>query len=607
MFFDRGLLQPSAANKKVTQTKIFPAPTRGWIRNENLSTPKGGGAEVMDNWFPTPEGARMRKGSALHGTCDTAAAITHIATYETGAVSKMFATDADAIYDVTSPADADTAITAEVTGLAGGAWSSTQFQAAGGSYLVMVNGTDDMRMFDGTYLFPVTATAVNRVSYDAETGAFTAGLTLTGGTSGATATIIKVIDNGTTGTLLLGAITGGPFQDNEALTDSSTGAATANGASAQVAAAITGSLTSDFSSVWGFKNRLFFIEGGTLSAWYLPVGAVGGAATELSLGGNFKYGGSLLFGATFSRDAGAGLDDFCIFVTENGEIAVYQGTDPSSADTWALVGVYKVGKPLGKNAFFKAGGDVAIATDDGIVSVNQALSQDRAGQRPITYPIEEAWRNLILERAFSGFDFQTVLWHKESMLVVAVPAFAGLDAYCLVANSKSGAWARYTGWDMRAVAVFGDELYFGTSDGLIVQGETGGSDQDVTYSAICIPRFDTFGQAEEKVAMHARVVARTNHAFTTQVFAAADYVYDIPAALPADPDAEGDTWGSGIWGEAIWGGQTDSKRVSSEWQSVGAYGHALTPGIMVSSGRATEPDFELIALHLQYQVGSVMV
>lgn len=64
--------------------------------------------------------------------------------------------------------------------------------------------------------------------YDAETGTFTEGLTVTGGTSGATGVISQLQDNGTTGYLVLKTITG-TFQDNETITDTSTGSATTNG------------------------------------------------------------------------------------------------------------------------------------------------------------------------------------------------------------------------------------------------------------------------------------------------------------------------------------------------------------------------------------------
>jgi len=66
------------------------------------------------------------------------------------------------------------------------------------------------------------------LSYDAQSANFTPGLVLTGGTSGATATIVTDKDDGTTGTLTIRKISG-TFQNDETITDSSTGSATANG------------------------------------------------------------------------------------------------------------------------------------------------------------------------------------------------------------------------------------------------------------------------------------------------------------------------------------------------------------------------------------------
>lgn len=83
------------------------------------------------------------------------------------------------------------------------------------------------------YIYITTATDVSRVGplntlpYDNQTGNFTAGLTVTGGTSGATAVIVSDVDGGATGTLTLQQISG-IFIDNETITDSSTGSATVN-------------------------------------------------------------------------------------------------------------------------------------------------------------------------------------------------------------------------------------------------------------------------------------------------------------------------------------------------------------------------------------------
>lgn len=70
------------------------------------------------------------------------------------------------------------------------------------------------------------------LNFDAQSANFTVGLVVTGGTSGAKGTIVSQTDAGTTGTLVLNLRNAIAFVDNEALTDSSTGAAVVNGASA---------------------------------------------------------------------------------------------------------------------------------------------------------------------------------------------------------------------------------------------------------------------------------------------------------------------------------------------------------------------------------------
>ena len=68
---------------------------------------------------------------------------------------------------------------------------------------------------------------LNTLPYDGQSGNFTVGLTVTGGTSGATGVITADVDAGATGTLTLSNITG-KFSDNEAITDTSTGVAVVN-------------------------------------------------------------------------------------------------------------------------------------------------------------------------------------------------------------------------------------------------------------------------------------------------------------------------------------------------------------------------------------------
>lgn len=65
------------------------------------------------------------------------------------------------------------------------------------------------------------------LDFDGQSANFTNGLVVTGGTSAARGTLVSHTDAGTTGTLILRNVVG-TFTDNEAITDSSTGAAVAN-------------------------------------------------------------------------------------------------------------------------------------------------------------------------------------------------------------------------------------------------------------------------------------------------------------------------------------------------------------------------------------------
>lgn len=94
--------------------------------------------------------------------------------------------------------------------------------------------------------YHITASArrpPSQLAYDTQTANFTAGLILTGHTSGATGRIVVDTDGGATGTLKLKDIVG-LFQDNEIITDSSTGSATVNGSISDQNAALLSAVTS---------------------------------------------------------------------------------------------------------------------------------------------------------------------------------------------------------------------------------------------------------------------------------------------------------------------------------------------------------------------------
>lgn len=592
-----------------TQTVTYPAPSKGWLASGNLGMGDMQAAEVLDNFFPTAQGAEIRGGLELHATLGAQGV--RFLPYNVSVGSTLFASTATEVINITSPASATVAPVATLTGLGSGDWVTTQFSTTGGAFFVAVNGTDHAVYFDGTDLDPLVNETVYNLGYDALSAAFTVGDTVTGGTSGASAEILAIApSSATAGTLKIGAITAGPFQDNEALTDGATGAATSDipsGTSTSSSITITGVDTDTLSHVWQYQQRLFFIEKGTLSAWYLPADSIGGAATEIFLGSIFSEGGALLFGVTWSMDSGAGLDDKCVFITDQGEAAVYEGTDPSNANTWRLVGVYKVGVPLDKHATVTVGGDVLIVTKDGIVPLSQAVTKELTGLRlsALSYPIEDAWRDAV-EDVTATFPITATLWPEQGRLLVGTPEIEDSRNICFVANAGTGAWARYTGWDVRCSAVFQGGLYVSDGSGEVCKAEVGGDDNGTPYTAAWVPKFTDLGTPNRKFVNHVGLVSRSAAAFdfSAQVFR--DYEVgsiNMPDAI-AEPD-NSSAWGSGLWGTMVWG--AGGKKIGQfKWKSAGGEGFAVAPCVSMTVFQNATPVVEIVNLQVRFEIGSAI-
>lgn len=598
---------PLARPSESLRNKSIPPPTLGLIKNENITMMPPASASVMENWFPTTTGARVRGGSIKRQKISETAVLSGWS-YKAGSTERMFAADAENIFDITTVSDADTIPTDPVVmGQAAGYYSTQQFSTAGGDFLVAVNGADVAWQFDGTDWYPVNAAAVNALAYDGGSAAFVRGETVTGA-GGASATIVAINGDATSGTLYIGPVTSGPFVDDEVLTGSVAGAAVANGAESSLSTVtITGVATSDLSQVWSFANRLWFVEDGTKRAWYLPVDSIGGAASAFSLAGVFRLGGSLLMGSSWSQDAGDGLDDYCVFVSTEGEVAVYQGSDPSSASTWSKVGVYRIGKPLGIKGLMHAGGDLLIATNIGLVSISEAISKDikALAMTGASRQIQPLWLDAVADRG--GLPWEVMRWDKRSMMIVSQPR-SGIEypAGCYVANMETGAWGYYTGWDTRCLISYADAVFFGANDGNVYEMEVGGRDDGAPYVCAYMSQFDHLDMpGVQKTALQARAVFKSSGTFNYRLSASVDYVENLPSPPNSTPDTTASLWDVGLWDSAIWN-DNSAAIVSNKWVSIGRTGFSHAVQIQITCGTSQRPNIEMLALDLTYVPGAVV-
>lgn len=377
--------------------------------------------------------------------------------------------------------------------------------------------------------------------------------------------------------------------------------------------AITGVTTSNLNYVWTFKSRYWFVEKNSKVAWYLPVDSIGGAAADFSLKGIFQDGGYLMFGATWSQDSGDGMDDRIVFVSSLGEVAVYEGSNPADAATWGLVGLYKMSPPLGPNAHVRAGGDVIIATEEGLIPISAVVQKDPAALAlaAVSAPIENTWQKY--SRSYIGTQpWEIVKWPRENMLMVSLPSDGNTG---LVANVNTGAWSVYTGWDIQCLTIHSKTCYFGSADGFIYQAERGGDDDGTPFVAKLSGYPTGFGStATHKTVNSARATFLSALEFNPQVSFSTNYNVDFPAAptAAAQPTTTAALWDVGKWDVSLWDdSQTGEYSVrpiyTTNWVSQGKVGFVVSPQIQITSSGERRPDAELVSIEVLYSEGGAVV
>jgi roadblock/LC7 domain-containing protein len=124
----------------------LPAPTGGLNLLAGIAEMGKDEALILDNWFPAENYCRVRGGYTSHAT-GIGASVGTLMEHAGKSARKMFAATATDIYDVSS---AGAVGAAAVTSLTNAYWQQTMFATSGGQFLVICNGADSVRNYDGS-------------------------------------------------------------------------------------------------------------------------------------------------------------------------------------------------------------------------------------------------------------------------------------------------------------------------------------------------------------------------------------------------------------------------------------------------------------------------
>lgn len=505
-----------------SQSDIIPAPVGGWNARDSLAAMPRTDAPLLENFYPSATNVTIR-GGELDWATGVPSAVKTLISFAGSATARLFAATNAGLFDVTSAG----AVGAAVAAITAGDVSHTNFSVAGGNYLIIVNGEDELLQYDGsTWQF---------------------------------------INAGTT-------------------------------------PSITGVTSSDLSFVASFKRRLWFVEKNSMSLWYLPVGQIGGAATEFDVGPLFKRGGTVVAITGWTMDGGEGVDDYFVVASSEGELAVYKGTDPASILTWALVGLYYIGEPLNNRCFISYGGDLLFLCRIGLYPLSKALVGNPTLEGlSLAGKIQTAFNQAIATYGDLP-GWQMCVYPKQGALLLNVPVAAGVRWDQFVQNMLTGSWTKFTGWNGNCMAVHNKQLFLGKA-GTVTKLWVGESDlASANIQATAVQAFTTLRMSgREKEVKLLRPFLKINGNFSLASGIAVDYNLNTDFTMESVDFSEGGIWDESDWDDAYWA--LDEYNYQ-EWQTPDAdTGRAIAIKLRIESNSST---ISWNATELVYTAGAVL-
>lgn len=362
---------------------------------------------------------------------------------------------------------------------------------------------------------------------------------------------------------------------------------------------ISGVTSSTLIGVNVHKNRLWFVQNASLKAWYLPTQAIAGAAVALDLSAFCPHGGYLMAMATWTMDAGYGVDDMAVFITSNGDVLVYRGTDPSSASTWALVGVWWIGSPVGRRCFVKWQGDCLLITQDGVLPLSGALQSSRLNPRvALTNKIQYAMSQAVTSYG-ATFGWSLLPFPKQNQLILNVPVSGSTLQQQYVMNTITGQWCQFQGWYAACWELFLDHAYFGGSN-FIGKAWDSNADNGTAIQTQALQAFNYLGsRGQQKRFSMWRPNFRTTGMPIVYGNVNVDFDESAPASQLATIAVAGGVWDAALWDSGVWAGDVFSR----SWQGTAGVGYCGAPAI-VSTTLGIE--LEWISTDLVFEPGGAI-
>ena len=332
---------------------------------------------------------------------------------------------------------------------------------------------------------------------------------------------------------------------------------------------LSGVTGSTINNVTVFKERLFFIVNDSLSFAYLPINSVAGTVSTFPLGSVFNFGGKLVAAGSLTRDGGSGSDDYIAFITSEGEVAVYQGTDPSDANKWSLVGVFKIARPIGKRCIVNVGPELIVITESGFVPLTQMYAENESNySKAISDKISGSIITAVTNFK-STFGWEALIYPKGQFGLFNIPNGVSGEFVQFVVNLSTGAWGRFTGQDAYCWGLLNGDLYFGGNT-KVYKADSGFSDAGVQIQGSAKTAFVYYGgRGTSKRFTAIRPIVSSDAQLPVSIGFDVDFNDGTSTYTPSSATTTGSEWDNTAWDVGLWAGTISSQLV---WRSVADIG-----------------------------------
>jgi hypothetical protein len=346
----------------------------------------------------------------------------------------------------------------------------------------------------------------------------------------------------------------------------------------------------EFIGVNAYQGRLWYVQQNSTDPVYMTtVGAVSGSAFAFPLGQLLNKGGYLMAIGRWTVDTRQNVDEYIAFISSRGEVVVYAGTDPSTASTFQLVGIYQIGAPIGRRCFLRISGDLQIITVDGVVGMSEMLSTDRAAANRVslTSIIMNAMASAA-QQYRNNFGWQLIEYAAGTLAILNIPIQENSNQMQFVMNTITGAWSRFIGlnpasgqpnpgfginantWEVDA----SDNIYWAGNNGTVYQWNIGGGDGAVPITCLVKGAYNNFGNAAQlKCYKMLQPLITTSGNPLPSIGINVDF-QDTNILSTEEPIVSAQSlWGQVDWGQFDW---ASSATVTNNWLSVSGIGHYVS-------------------------------